>query len=61
MRSVPKPILKNRVPEHVERAVIDLAIENPDLGQLRASQELLQKRYYCFEYRGAAPFGYAMT
>ena len=38
-----KPILKNRVPEHVERAVIDLAIENPALGQLRASQELLQK------------------
>lgn len=38
-----KPILKNRVPEHVERAVIELAIENPALGQLRASQELLQR------------------
>ncbi len=25
---VKKPILKNRVPEHVERAVIELAIEN---------------------------------
>ena len=31
------------MPEHVERAVLDLAIENPALGQLRASQELLQR------------------
>ena len=38
-----KPIIKNRVPEHVERAVVELAIENPALGQLRASQELLQR------------------
>lgn len=38
-----KPILKNRVAEHVERAVIALAVENPALGQLRASQELLQR------------------
>ena len=38
-----KPILKNRVPEHVEKAVVDLAVENPALGQLRASQELLQR------------------
>ena len=38
-----KPLVKNRVPEHVERAVVDLAIENPALGQLRASQELKQR------------------
>lgn len=38
-----KPILKNRVADHVERAVIALAVENPALGQLRASQELLQR------------------
>ena len=38
-----KSILKNRVPEHVERAVIALAIENPALGQKRASWELWQK------------------
>lgn len=38
-----KPLLKNRVPEHVEKAVVDLAVENPALGQLRASHEL-QKR-----------------
>lgn len=38
-----KPILKNRVPEHVEQSVVALAIENPALGQVRASQAL-QKR-----------------
>ena len=32
-----KPILKNRVPEYVERAVVGLAIENPALGQKQAS------------------------
>jgi transposase InsO family protein len=35
-----KPILKNRVEEYVEKAVIDLAIQQPALGQLRASNEL---------------------
>ncbi len=35
-----KPIMKNRVPEHVEQAVIELAIDNPALGQVRASAEL---------------------
>ena len=34
------PNVKNRVPEHVEGAVVELAIENPSLGQLRASNEL---------------------
>ena len=38
-----KPILKNRVPEHVEQAVTELALENPALGQLRASQQLQQQ------------------
>lgn len=38
-----KPIIKNRVPEHVERAVLELAAENPALGQIRASQELLRR------------------
>ena len=38
-----KPIYKNRVPDHIEKAVIDIAIENPALGQLRVSNEL-QKR-----------------
>ncbi len=38
-----KPIMKNRVPSDVEQAVIDLAISNPALGQLRASNELKQQ------------------
>ena len=37
-----KPILKNRVPKHVERAMVELAIENPALGQKRASWPLQQ-------------------
>jgi hypothetical protein len=28
----------------VEKAVVDLAVENPALGQLRASHELQRKR-----------------
>lgn len=35
-----KPCIKNRVPDHVERAVVDMAISNPAYGQLRASNEL---------------------
>ena len=38
-----KPIVKNRVPKHVEQAVVELALENPALGQLRASQQLQQQ------------------
>jgi transposase len=32
--------VKNRVPEDVERAVVELALEDPSLGQKRASDEL---------------------
>ncbi|KJR43976.1 transposase ISRpe1 [Candidatus Magnetoovum chiemensis] len=35
-----KPILKNRVPQEVEKAVIDFAVSYPAYGQLRASNEL---------------------
>ena len=35
-----KPITKNRVPEHIEEAVISIALENPALGQCRAANEL---------------------
>jgi len=38
-----KPIIKNRVPEYIEKAVTDLAIEFPAFGQLRASNELKLK------------------
>lgn len=35
--------IKNRVPEQVEKAVIDIAIEFPAYGQMRASNELRKK------------------
>jgi len=38
-----KPVLKNRVEEHVERAVMELAIEQPTLGQVRVSNELKKR------------------
>jgi transposase InsO family protein len=38
-----KPILKNRVADSVERACLELAVEFPAYGQLRASNELRQQ------------------
>lgn len=38
-----KPIVKNRVPEHIEQAVLQIAIEQPALGQYRVANELQQK------------------
>ena len=38
-----KPNIKNRIEEDIEKAVVDLAIEQPALGQLRASNELKKK------------------
>lgn len=38
-----KPIEKNRVPTHVEEAVVALAIANPALGQKRVSQALQEQ------------------
>jgi transposase InsO family protein len=38
-----KPCIKNRVEEHIEKAVVDFAIEKPAYGQLRTSNELKKK------------------
>jgi len=38
-----KPVLRNRVEEHIEKAVIKLATDNPSLGQVRVSNELRKK------------------
>jgi hypothetical protein len=38
-----KPNIKNRIEEDIEKAVLELAIEHPALGQLRASNELKKK------------------
>lgn len=38
-----KPILKNRVEPQIEAAAIEMAIEQPAFGQLRASNELKKK------------------
>ena len=40
------PNVKNRVPENVERAVVELALENPSLGQKRASDTLRQREIF---------------
>ncbi|MBB1285185.1 IS481 family transposase [Flavisolibacter sp. BT320] len=38
-----KPNIKNRIEEAIEKAVLELAVEQPALGQLRASNELKKK------------------
>ena len=41
-----KPNHRNRAPEHIEQAVIDLAIAEPAFGQVRAAAELLAQTGY---------------
>jgi transposase InsO family protein len=38
-----KPILKNRVEPEIEKAVIEMAVENPAYGQVRVANELTKR------------------
>src|SRR5215203_450002 len=38
-----KPIPKNRVEDHIEHAIVELAIEKPAYGQVRVANELTQR------------------
>jgi len=38
-----KPCVKNRIEEHIEEAIVELAIDKPALGQLRVANELAKR------------------
>ena len=35
-----KPCIKNRIEDHIEKAIVELAVEKPALGQVRVANEL---------------------
>jgi transposase len=38
-----KPCIKNRIEEHIEKAIVELAVEKPALGQARVANELAKR------------------
>ena len=54
-----KPCVKNRIEEHIEKAVVELAVEKPAYGQVRAANDLA-KRGMLISPPGCAAFGCAM-
>lgn len=38
-----KPCLKNRIEEHIERAIVEMALEKPAFGQVRVANELAKR------------------
>jgi hypothetical protein len=55
-----KPIVKNRVEEAIEKAILVLAIEKPALGQVRVSNEL-KKQGLFVSPGGVLAYGCATT
>jgi transposase InsO family protein len=38
-----KPCVKNRIEEHIEKAIVELAVEKPAYGQVRAANDLAKR------------------
>ncbi len=38
-----KPCLKNRIEEHIEKAIVEMALEKPAFGQVRVANELAKR------------------
>ena len=48
-----KPCIKNRIEAHIEKAIVELAVEKPALGQVRVANELAKRGMIDFPGRGS--------